>query len=202
MSLVVPDFYPPSPNPVPIRPIPGVLPPDFPQTLLKELPKAIVRAIPEAVNRVLPKKKKTWLRDELEMRSVKILDMGYIAMLYFTFGVLATYLMDKLFGEWVLECEVRKSTFRIGVELLGMIWLFGVLTYGMRHLVEIIPSPMPNIPLSNPERKFDHGRMKELSNASVFTLILMGTSYHFRKKLEHFYHRITNRFSRADLISS
>ena len=196
--MALPDFTPPSLNPIPMRPIPenirlsDIIPPDLPQNVLKVLPGAIRNAIQE-VTRGIFRQDKTWVRDEIEMRSIKILDMGYIAMLYFTLAVIVTYLIDKAFGDWVFECESRKSTFRIGVELLGMIWLFGVITYFVRHLVEWIPSPLEGISLSNQERKFEHARMKELSNATVFTLILMGTSYHFRKKLEYFYHRLTKR---------
>jgi hypothetical protein len=135
------------------------------------------------------------MRDEIEMRSVKVLDIGYIAVLYFIIGVAFTTLFDKIFGEWTIDTDAHKSTIRIGLELLGMIWLFGVTTYVVRILVEQIPSPMSYIPLSNPDRKFDHRRVKELSSATVFTLILMGTSFHFRLKLEYFYKRITGRVS-------
>jgi hypothetical protein len=137
---------------------------------------------------------KTWLRDEIEMRSLKLLDIGYIAVLYFVAAAVMTVLFDKIFGEWSEVVENDKSSVRIGLELIGMVWLFGVSTYLVRHLVEKIPSPISYIPLSNPGLKFDHRQVKELSNASVFTLILLGTSYHFRKKLEYFYRRITNRF--------
>lgn len=136
---------------------------------------------------------KTWMRDEMEMRSLKILDIGYIAVLYFIAAAIMTVLFDKAWGEWSLEREALKSTFRIGVELIFMVWVFGVTTYIMRHIVEKIPSPVSFIPLSNPDLKFDHKQVKDLSNASVFTLILLGTSYHFRKKLEYFYNRITGR---------
>jgi hypothetical protein len=133
------------------------------------------------------------MRDELEMRSLKLLDIGYIAVLYFIAAAVMTILFDRLWGEWSQEQESQKSTFRIGIELIGMVWLFGVTTYIVRHLVEQIPSPVSLIQLSNPDLKFDHKKVKELSNASVFTLILLGTSYHFRKKLEYFYRRITGR---------
>lgn len=203
--MALPDFTPPSLNPIPMRPIPenislsDVIPPNLPQNVIKALPEALRNAIKDATNSILPKDK-TWLRDEIEMRFIKIMDMGYIAMLYFTFGVVVSYLVDKAFGNWSVTCDQNKSTFRIGVELLGMIWLFGVITYVVRHLVELIPSPLDGISLSNPERQFQHSRMKELSNATVFSLILMGTSYHFRKKLEYFYHRVTNRVYVPDLI--
>lgn len=166
MSLL-PEFSPPTLNPVPIKPIADVIKPD---TLFK-----------------------SFLKDEMEMRSLRILDIGYIAVLYFIFGLICSLSIDRAYGEWTLAREEQKSIFRIGIELLGMIWLFGILTYVVRHIVELIPSPVSYIPLSNPSRKFDHLSVKELSSATVFTLILMGTSYHFRQKLEYFYKRITGR---------
>jgi hypothetical protein len=167
MSIALPEFFPPTMNPVPIKPIEDVIKPDdiF----------------------------KSFLRDEMEMRSLRILDIGYIAVLYFIFGLICSVSIDRVYGNWTMAREEQKSTFRVGIELLGMIWLFGILTYVIRHLVELIPSPISYIPLSNPSRKFNHLSVRELSSATVFTLILMGTSYHFRKKLEYFYKRITGR---------
>ena len=141
----------------------------------------------------LQKKVNSYVRDEVEMRSIKILDIGYIASLYFIMGVAITALLDKLFGDWTLEKDSQKSTFRLGLELVGMSWLFGATTYLVRNIIELIPSPMSYIPLSNPQRKFEHRKVKELSSATVFTLILMGTSYHFKNKLEYFYKRITGK---------
>ena len=127
------------------------------------------------------------------MRSVKILDIGYITSLYFIMGVAVTALLDKLFGDWTLEKDSKKSTVHLGLELIGMSWLFGTTIYLVRNIIELIPSPMSYIPLSNSQRKFEHRRVKELSSATVFTLILMGTSYHFKNKLEYFYKRITGK---------
>ncbi len=139
----------------------------------------------------------TWIddktRDEVQMRSIKIVDIGYIAMLYFIFAIIFSAFFDKLLGEWKEDEESKKGMVRIALELLGIIWMYGVTVYFVRNLVELIPSPFSHIPLSNPKLKFDHKKLKELSSATVFTLVLLGTSRHFRKKLDYFYDRFTQR---------
>jgi hypothetical protein len=135
-------------------------------------------------------KKSSSLRDEIEMRTVKIVDIGYITILYFIFGVIFASLYDKLFGKFVKEEEDKKSIYRVTLELIGIIWLFGVTIYVVRNIVELIPSPLSHVPLSNPKRQFDHSKVKELGTATVFALILFGTSRYFVDKFGYYYDRL------------
>ncbi len=139
----------------------------------------------------------SWLdessRDEVQMRSIKMIDIGYIAVLYFFFAIICSALFDRLLGEWKEETEKTKSLTRIGLELVGIIWMYGVTIYIVRNVVEKIPSPLSHVPLSNSKLKFDHRKLKELSSATVFTLVLLGTSRHFKKKLDYFYDRFTQK---------
>jgi hypothetical protein len=195
MAFVVPDLYPLTNSPFnsPLENVDIATPLRDTISSVKDLAIKPVQDLAIKPMQLLERKLNSYIRDEIEMRSVKILDIGYIAMLYFAIGIFFTTFYDKLFGEWTIAADSNKSTFRLGLELLGMIWLFGVTTYIVRNVIELIPSPMSYIPLSNPERKFEHRRVRELGSATVFTLILMGTSYHFKNKLEYFYRRITGR---------
>ena len=130
--------------------------------------------------------------DELEMRTIKIIDVGYIAIIYFIFAIACSTLFDKTLGEWSEEVDSKKSINRLSLELIGIIWMIGVITYIVRNIVELIPSPLSYVPLSNPKRKFKHGDLKELTSAAFFTLIFLGTSYHFKNKLEYFYKRFSS----------
>jgi hypothetical protein len=93
-------------------------------------------------------------------------------------------LFDKLFGTFDPKKEEKKHIIQISLELIGMIWIIGVSTYVVRNLAEFIPSPFDGI------LGFKHSKVKELTSASVYTLIVMGYAYHFRAKLEYFNKRI------------
>lgn len=135
----------------------------------------------------------TTLRDEIEMRTIKMIDVGYVAILYFVFGIVISVFFDKILGTWSKEKDDKKNLALVGAELVGIMWLFGIATYIVRNIVEIIPSPLSYVPLSNPKRKFRHTELKELTTATVFTIILLGLSKHFRDKLEYFYERFSQK---------
>lgn len=126
------------------------------------------------------------LFEDLSIRGIKILDIGFIASIYFIIGIVASKLFDKLFGIFDPKKEEKKHIIQISLELIGMIWLIGVSTYVVRNLAEFIPSPFDGI------FGFKHSKVKELSSAAVYTLIVMGYALHFRAKLEYFNKRLNS----------
>jgi len=70
-------------------------------------------------------------------------------------------------------------------ELVLQIWCFGMLTYLARNIVEIIPSPFNGI------CGFQHNRVKELSSAATFSIILIWNSHNFIAKMGYLYKRVT-----------
>jgi hypothetical protein len=111
---------------------------------------------------------KQTLFEDLSVRGIKILDIGFIAAMYFIIGLIASKLFDKLFGTFDPKKEEKKHIIQISLELIGMIWLIGVSTYVVRNLAEFIPFPFDGI------LGFKHSKVKELTSASVYTLIVMG----------------------------
>jgi hypothetical protein len=124
------------------------------------------------------------LFENFSIRGIKILDIGYIAAMYFIIGLIASKLFDKLFGTFDPKKEDKKNIVQVGFELVGMIWLIGTSTYVVRNLAEFIPSPFDGI------YGFKHSKVKELTSAAGYTLIVMGYAYHFRAKLEYFNKRL------------
>jgi len=122
----------------------------------------------------------TTLKFEVTIRFIKMLDIGYITVLYFIFAIIVGKIFNYIFGPYNSSADVNKSTFRIGVELCAIIWLIGISTYIIRNIVEIIPSPFENF------HDFHHKRVKELTSASVYTLILYQCLSSFRGKLNTF----------------
>lgn len=123
------------------------------------------------------------LEFEIIIRSIKMLDIGYITILYFIFAVLVGKIFNYIFGKYDPEKDKNKSNVKIGIELCGIIWLIGVSTYIVRNIVELIPSPFENL------YDFHHRRVKELGSAAVYTLILYQCLSFFRGKLNTFLDR-------------
>jgi len=117
---------------------------------------------------------------ELHVRLIKILDIGYITVLYFISAYLVSKLFNYVFGKYEPNVDTNKSTFVIGIELCGLIWLLGISTYIVRNIIELIPSPFEDI------YGFHHKKVKELGSAAVYTLILFQGAFLFRGKLNTF----------------
>jgi hypothetical protein len=124
------------------------------------------------------------LLEDLNFRTVKIFDIGYIAILYFVIGLIVSRLFDKILGEFNQKKDDEKHIAQVTVELFGMIWMVGATTYIVRNLVELIPSPFDGL------AGLVHKKVKEIASAGVFTLIVMGYAYHFRAKLDYFNRRL------------
>jgi len=121
----------------------------------------------------------------LFIRSIKLVDIGFLTVIYFALGILIAKGVDALYGEFDEEAEKRKSMIQITVELMLLMWLLGIIVYMTRNLVELIPFPLDNI------SGFDHLQLKELKGATVFVFILMHFTRHFRKKLQYYYDHIS-----------
>jgi hypothetical protein len=114
-------------------------------------------------------------------RIIKILDIGYVTLIYFLLAIYCAVLMDKLYGEYNEKDERNKSTFRKTMDLVGMIWLNGIIIYVARNVVPLIPSPFNNI------NGFSHSRLKELKSAYVFDFVLIYTQKTLVKRMEIFF---------------
>ena len=77
---------------------------------------------------------------------------------------------------------------QVSLEIIGIIWLIGASTYIVRNIVELIPSPFDGL------GGFIHKKLKELSGAGVYTMIVMGYAFHFRAKLDAFNRRLNRAF--------
>jgi len=121
---------------------------------------------------------------EFEIRDLKILDIGYVTVIYFFLGIGLAKLFDKLYGKFNPKEEAKKSFLRQTFELIGMMWISGVVIYIVRNLVELIPSPFNGIV------GFDHQRVKELKNATVFAFIFLFFQSYFKDKLQYYYNNL------------
>jgi len=122
--------------------------------------------------------------EHANFRFAKIMDIGYVTAIYFIIGLIFSRLFEKLFGKFDPKKEEQKHIVQEGAELIGMIWIIGISTYVVRNLVELIPSPFDGV------AGLIHKKLKELTGASVYTMIVMGYTFHFRAKLDAFNRRL------------
>ena len=127
-------------------------------------------------------------KHDLLMRSIKILDIGYIASLYFVIAMIYCIFVDRIFRNFDAEEEDKKSLGRVIAESILYMWFIGVSIYIVRNLMEFVPFPL------NGYHGFMHLRVKELGNATVFTTLVMMYDTYFRSKLAYLFARIQKEY--------
>jgi hypothetical protein len=128
-------------------------------------------------------------KNDLLLRSIKILDIGYITVIYFVLGLITSRILDKYYGKFDKVNENKKSVFNVGIEIVVMMWVLAILIYLARNFVEGIPSPFDGL------FGFQHNLVKELGSASVFAMMLFSYFYFFKSKLDYFNKRINKAFN-------
>ena len=129
------------------------------------------------------------LKHDVLMRSIKILDIGYITVIYFVFAMVCCILIDKIMGKYDEEIDKNKKTWRLWIEAILYMWFIGVLVYIVRNIVELIPFPLDGY------QGFQHMRVKELGNASVFVFIVMTYQFYLKGRLNVLYIKTNELFS-------
>jgi hypothetical protein len=121
---------------------------------------------------------------ELTRMTIKLIDIGYISVLYIAIAVISAKATDRVLGKVDPMLEITKSKWRLTAEVIFVIWLFGILFYMIRNLVPLIPFPLDGI------AGFSHARMKELTSSQVFSLLYLYFCNYFNDKLTFFYHGV------------
>lgn len=99
------------------------------------------------------------LKKETIIRSIKMLDIGILTVLYFTFGYIFSWLINKLYSNFNTDSKPNK--FLVFLEVCGQIFVIGVLVYIIRNLIELIPFPFEGI------YGYQHKKVKELYSGGI-----------------------------------
>ena len=119
--------------------------------------------------------------EELALRSVKIIDIGFITAIYFLLGIVSARVFDNFYGKYDEKKEKKKSFLRQTLELIGMMWIYGVVVYIVTNLAQLIPSPFDGL------YGFKHAQLKELKNGSGYGFIFLFFQAHFKAKILAYY---------------
>jgi hypothetical protein len=117
------------------------------------------------------------LGEDIARRAIKIVDIGYLTVIYFFFAFAIGVSLDRAIGEFDPAEADKKTTGRLSAECIAHIYLCGVVVYLTRNVVERVPFPLDGV------AGFVHGKVKELTNAAVFTFVFMYYQKNLRDKL-------------------
>ena len=127
---------------------------------------------------------KQTLGNDLLMRGIKLLDIGYINVLYVFIALMFAKLTDTIMGQFDSAMESKKSKFRLTIELILALWMYGIIIYIARNVVGIMPFPLDGY------EGFEHRRVKELGSATAFTFTYVLFSDYIKTKISFYYNTI------------
>jgi hypothetical protein len=130
------------------------------------------------------------LKKELKIRSIKMIDLGFISLIYFIIGIIGAKLFDQgynlFLGKFEEEKEKKKSQIKLFIEICVHFSFIGIFIYIARNIAGLIPFPLDGV------AGFEHRRMKELSGGTHlvlgFTFLFFQTN--LRNKIGLFYNRL------------
>ena len=123
------------------------------------------------------------LGENILMRSIKMIDIGYIFAIYFVIAFVLVIITDKIIGKFDPVANYNTSSVVICIELLLQFWIYGVLCYIVRNVIELIPFPL------NGYHGFIHSKVKELGSAWVFGYVYLTFSNNMKSRLTFLYNR-------------
>ena len=120
------------------------------------------------------------LKEEVVIRSIKILDIGYITFIYGFFALIMVLFLDKyIYPHISLENvkEEDKNKYVLFIEILLCLTTYGIVAYILRNILQLIPFPLEGV------YGFQHLRVGEVRSGAVISMVLLWFSKVIRNKI-------------------
>ncbi len=105
--------------------------------------------------------------EDLVVRLVKMLDIGWASMSYFLLAVLMIAILNRISRNSESVLYEQKSTPRLVFEVILKVWLIGVLAYIARNVFELVPWPFEGL------YGYKHLKVKEVTNSAIFVAFMV-----------------------------
>lgn len=119
------------------------------------------------------------IKQEAAVRSVKMLDIGYVTVLFFLCGYYGSGYLERFLENYfgtVRDYENRSNT-RLLLEIIVQICLIGIAAYIGRNAIELIPYPLNGV------KGYNHLKLKELTGPGLITFFFVIFSYNLQQKI-------------------
>jgi hypothetical protein len=107
----------------------------------------------------LSKKMSKHISQEIIIRGIKIIDIGYITTIYFCIGYIVSYYLNNLYENF--DTNLKHDKFLLIIDIIKNIYIIGILFYIIRNIVSLVPFPFEGI------SGYQHTRVKELGSGGV-----------------------------------
>lgn len=99
------------------------------------------------------------VKKEVIIRSIKILDIGLLTVLYFSLGYIFSWLINKIYSNF--DPYNNPTKILVFLEVCGQIFIIGILVYLLRNFINLIPFPLDGV------YGYQHTRVRELTSGGI-----------------------------------
>jgi len=110
------------------------------------------------------------LLNNIELRLIKILDIGYISILYFFLGYYIAKFLDNTYNKYlgIIDNKKKYNKLLLIYEIIFQTFVTGIIIYFVRNIIYLIPFPL------NKYHGFDHLKVKEVTSVGLLsTFVIM-----------------------------
>lgn len=125
------------------------------------------------------------LYQDIAVRGIKMLDIGFAAAGYFILALLAIMAFNKIGGKYDKAAEVKKSTPLLILQIILRVWLIGISAYIARNVFPLIPWPFEGV------YGYQHIKVKEVSNGVVFSAFIVAFDTHLQSQVAYLKQRLS-----------